>query len=80
MSTEYHLRHTRGLRGLDHTGGEPGSHQLAGERERIAFHAHQFNHGCFGDHCPEADRLYATWLAVLRSSRRPPEDITCSER
>jgi len=44
-------------------------HALPGERERIAFHAHQFEHGCYGRHCPIADRLYAAWQAALARSR-----------
>jgi hypothetical protein len=42
-----------------------GRHQLPGERERIAFHVRQFEHGCYGDHCPESGRLYTAWQAVL---------------
>jgi len=42
-----------------------GRHKLPGERERIAFHVHQFEHGCYGDHCPESGRLYTVWQAVL---------------
>jgi hypothetical protein len=38
---------------------------LPGERERIAFHVHQFDHGCYGDHCPESGRLYTAWQAAL---------------
>jgi hypothetical protein len=44
-------------------------HWLPGERERIAFHFHQFDHECFGHHCPEADRLYAVWQAALARAR-----------
>ena len=53
----------------DHGDGELKSHQLPGERERIAFHIHQFNHGCFGDHCSESNHLYVAWQATLRKSR-----------
>ena len=44
-------------------------HALAGERERIAFHVHQFEHGCYGRHCREADRLFAARQAALAQSR-----------
>ena len=47
----------------------PHQHPVPGERERIAFHLHQFNHGCHGGHCPESDRLYAAWQAALGQSR-----------
>ena len=43
-------------------------HQLPGERERIAFHFHQFDHGCYGDHCPDSARLYGAWQAALATS------------
>jgi hypothetical protein len=43
-------------------------HERPGERERIAFHVHEFDHGCYGRHCPEADRLYAAWHAALVNS------------
>ncbi len=56
-------------RDWDHRDGEGACHQLPGERERIAFHFHQFDHGCYGRHCPDSDRLYATWQAVLAKSR-----------
>ena len=46
------------------------SHESPGERERIAFHIHEFDHGCYGKHCPEADRLYGAWHAALAKS--PP--------
>jgi hypothetical protein len=42
---------------------------IPGERERIAFHFHQFDHGCYGGHCPESYRLYAAWQAALARSR-----------
>jgi hypothetical protein len=42
---------------------------VPGERERIAFHIHQFEHGCYGKHCHEADRLFAAWQAALAQSR-----------
>ena len=44
------------------------SHERPGERERIAFHVHEFDHGCYGQHCPEADRLYAAWRAALAAA------------
>ena len=47
------------------------SHERPGERERIAFHVHEFDHGCYGKQCPEADRLYAAWHTALAGS--PPE-------
>ena len=40
-----------------------------GERERIAFHFHQFDHGCYGDHCPESARLYGAWQTALASGQ-----------
>jgi hypothetical protein len=43
--------------------------ELPGEWERIAFHAHQFNHGCYLWHCLESDRLYAAWQTALTESR-----------
>jgi hypothetical protein len=42
---------------------------LPGERERIAFHVHQFEHGCYGRPCRESYRLYAAWQAALTRSR-----------
>jgi hypothetical protein len=51
---------------LDH---ERVSHERPGERERIAFHVHEFDHGCYGQHCPEADRLYAVWHTALAKSQ-----------
>ena len=56
-------------RGREHRACDCTCHQLPGERERIAFHVHQFEHGCYGNHCPESGRLYATWQAVLAESR-----------
>jgi len=47
----------------------PHQHPVPGERERIAFHLHQFDHGCRGGHCPESGRLYAAWQAALGQSR-----------
>jgi hypothetical protein len=44
-------------------------HERPGERERIAFHAHEFEHGCYGKQCVEAHRLYAAWQAALAKSR-----------
>jgi hypothetical protein len=44
-------------------------HAVPGERERIAFHVHQFDHGCYGRHCPESDQLYAAWQAALTPNR-----------
>ena len=54
----------------DHRDCRCGCHWLPGERERIAFHFHQFEHECHGEHCPEADRLYAAWQAALAKSQR----------
>jgi hypothetical protein len=47
---------------------ERTSHERPGERERIAFHVHEFDHGCYGQHCSEADRLYAAWHAAVVKS------------
>jgi hypothetical protein len=44
-------------------------HAVPGERERIAFHAHQFEHGCYGRQCRESNRLYAAWQAAIAQSR-----------
>jgi hypothetical protein len=63
---------TREDRGLDHRDGEPASHEQPGERPRIAFHYHQFNHGCYGDHCPESGLLYAAWQAAVGKGRSRP--------
>ncbi len=52
-------------RNWDHRDYERVYHERPGERERIAFHVHEFEHGCYGQHCPEADRLYAAWHAAL---------------
>ena len=60
VSTESRTRQDRAGRGRHRAW-----HRLPGERERIAFHVHQFEHGCYGDHCPESGRLYSAWLAVL---------------
>jgi hypothetical protein len=46
-----------------------GCHEPPGEWERIGFHSHQYEHDCYGRHCPEADRLYAAWQAALKQSR-----------
>jgi hypothetical protein len=42
---------------------------LPGERERIAFHVHQFEHGCYGRQCRESSPLYAAGQAALAQSR-----------
>jgi hypothetical protein len=52
-------------RDWDHRDRECVSYERPGERERIAFHVHEFDHGCYGQHCPEADRLYRAWRAAL---------------
>lgn len=52
----------------DHRDCECVCHERPGERERIAFHVHEFDHGCYGRHCPEAQRLYTAWLAALAKS------------
>ncbi len=52
----------------DHRDCGCACHWLPGEQERIAFHFHQFEHECHGEHCPEADRLYAAWQAALAKS------------
>ena len=52
----------------DHRDCKGGGHQVPGERERIAFHVHQFDHGCYGDHCLESGRLYKIWQAALATS------------
>ena len=57
-------------RDWDHHYYECVSHERPGERERIAFHVHEFDHGCYGKQCPEADRLYTAWHAALAA--RPP--------
>jgi hypothetical protein len=44
-------------------------HELPGEHERIAFHFHQFEHECYGEHCAEAARLYAEWQSALAQAR-----------
>jgi hypothetical protein len=55
-------------RDFDHGDYERVYHERPGEQERIAFHVHEFDHGCYGRHCPEADRLYAMWHAALVQS------------
>ena len=47
-------------------------HELPGQRERIDFHVHEFEHGCYGRHCDEAYRLYAAWQAAISSSAAVP--------
>ncbi|HEV2374579.1 MAG TPA: hypothetical protein VGS19_20755 [Streptosporangiaceae bacterium] len=69
MSTVDHPRRATAERGAGHRDYEAARHQLAGERERMAFHFHQFNHGCYGDHCLESDQLYAAWQAALARAR-----------
>jgi hypothetical protein len=68
MSTESSTRCDRAGRGRAHQ----DYHQLPGERERIAFHFHQFEHGCYGDHCPESGRLYTAWQAALAAAGDGP--------
>ncbi len=68
VSTADGTQHVRAGHGVDHQGWQHAGHQLPGERERIAFHSHQFEHGCYGDHCPESDRLYAAWQAAIAES------------
>jgi hypothetical protein len=58
----------RAEHGLDHQGWQHAGHKLPGERERIAFHFHQFSHGCFGNHCPASNRLYVAWQAAILES------------
>lgn len=55
-------------RDWDHRDCECVSHERPGERERIAFHVHEFDHGCYGQPCPEADRLYKAWQTALAKS------------
>ena len=59
---------TRYVRAEHHQGWQHAGHKLPGERERIAFHCHQFNHGCYGDHCPKSGRLYVAWQAAILES------------
>jgi len=49
-------------------------HERPGERERMAFHVHEFEHGCYGKQCLEAYRLYAAWQAALAKSREGRAD------
>src|SRR5215467_7209757 len=56
-------------RNWDHRDCECGCHERPGERERIDFHVHEFEHGCYGRQCAEAYRLYAAWQAAIASAR-----------
>lgn len=58
----------KGERDWDHRDCECECHERPGERERIYFHVHEFEHGCYGRHCVEAYRLYAAWQAAIASS------------
>ena len=65
VSTAGRTQRVKLERDRDHRDCGCAGHQLPGERERIAFHFHQFDHGCYGDHCPESGRLYTAWQAAL---------------
>lgn len=65
MSTMSCPQCVKAERDSDHQDCECACH--AGERERIAFHYHQFEHECYGQNCPESGRLYAAWQSALRA-------------
>ncbi len=69
MSTVSCAQCGKAVRDWDHRDCACGCHERPGERERIAFHFHQFDHECYGQHCPESDLLYAAWQAALSTSR-----------
>lgn len=69
MSTVSCPQCVKAERDWDHRDCGCGCHEHPGERERIAFHFHQFDHECYGQHCPESDRLYAAWQAALAKAR-----------
>ena len=58
-------------RDWDHPDCACGRHERPGERERIDFHVHEFEHGCYGRHCAEAYRLYAAWRAAIAAEAGP---------
>ena len=68
MSTVNVTQYVRAEHGSDHQGWQHAGHKLPGERERIAFHCHQFSHGYYGDHCPKSGRLYVAWQAAILES------------
>ena len=65
VSTASRMQGIKPKRDWDHRECDCAGHQLPGERERIAFHVHQFEHGCYGGPCPESGRLYTAWQAAL---------------
>jgi hypothetical protein len=68
MSTVSCQQCVKAERDWDHRDCGCVCHELPGEWERIAFHFHQFDHGCHFQHCRESDRLYAAWQAALAKS------------
>jgi len=59
-------------RDWDHRDCACGCHERPGRRERIDFHVHEFEHGCYGRQCREAYRLYAAWQAAIASAASAP--------
>jgi hypothetical protein len=65
MSTVTWSQYAQTERDHDHRDHGNGWQKHPGEWERIAFHFHQFDHECYGQLCPESDRLYVAWQAAL---------------
>ena len=70
----------KGERDWDHRDCACGCHERPGESERITFHVHEFEHGCYGRHCAEAYRLYAAWQAAIASSAAVPGGFSMQRR
>ena len=67
-------------RDWDHRDCACGCHERPGERERIDFHVHEFEHGCYRRQCAEAYRLYAAWQAAISSAAAVPGGIRRQRR
>jgi hypothetical protein len=70
----------KGERDWDHRDCECRCHERPGQRERIDFHVHEFEHGCYGRPCGEAYRLYAAWQAAIASSAGAPGRVRRQHR
>lgn len=42
------------------------------EQARIAWHEHQFEHGCYGKDCAEDRRLYGTYQRAIKGDPAEP--------
>ena len=74
-STAACAQSVKGERGRDHRDCACECHERPGERERIDFHVHEFEHACYGRQCAEANRLYAAWRAAIATAASAPGGV-----